>query len=113
MVSPDSWLRPAPQGRGLAPHAALIVMTDPRAVVVTTLLLHELGYTVDAGAGPDAALDWLRHARYDAVVVGDAAAAQDAYLARIRAAAGDAQVVAMTEAVDVNEFMRLLWPHER
>jgi len=112
MVSPESWLRPAPQGRGLAPRAALLVMTDPRAVAVSTLLLHELGYTVDAGAGANAALDWLRHARYDAVVVGDAAASDDATLARIRQAAGEAQVVAMTGAVDVNEFMRLLWPRE-
>jgi len=47
---------------------ALVVMDDDRAALATTLVLQEMGMTVDIAADRDAAIEWIEDARYSLIV---------------------------------------------
>lgn len=48
--------------------SALVVLDDGRALFATTLVLQEMGLTVDLAADLDAALQWVEAASYEVVV---------------------------------------------
>ncbi|MCK9486995.1 MAG: hypothetical protein M0R73_09930 [Dehalococcoidia bacterium] len=97
---PEDWLAPPgrePLGRGMGTRSALVLITDPRAAVAATLVLQEMGHTVDLGSEPAYALRWLRRARYDVVLAGGAGVATPRFAARLREAAPDARILLMAE----------------
>ncbi len=97
MSDPEYWFAPLPRSGGLAARSALVLITDPRAAVAATLVLQEMGYTVDLGSEPTYALRWLRRARYDVVLAGGAGVATVEFASRLREAAPDARVLLMAE----------------
>jgi len=48
--------------------SALIVLDDDRAARASTLVLQELGLTVDHTTSLDAAIEWIEAARYEVVI---------------------------------------------
>lgn len=50
--------------------SALVVLDDERAVLATTLVLQEMGLTVDVANDREAALEWVIRAHYALVVCG-------------------------------------------
>lgn len=93
----ENWFAPVPRSEGLAAQSALVVITDPRSAVATTLILQEMGLTVDLGTEPAYALRWLRRARYDVIVAGGPGVATLPFAARVRAAAPDARILLFVE----------------
>lgn len=68
--------------------SALVVLEDQRTALASVLVLQEMGLTVDVAADRDAALAWVRMARYAVIVCGGGHADQLVNFAlRIRAAA--------------------------
>jgi hypothetical protein len=66
----EGWFAPVPRSAQAASRSGLVIMSEPRPAVATTLILQEMGLSVDLGAEPDYALRWLRQARYDVIVAG-------------------------------------------
>jgi DNA-binding response OmpR family regulator len=50
--------------------SALVVLDDQRTALASVLVLQEMGLTVDVAADRDAALAWVRMARYAVIVCG-------------------------------------------
>lgn len=48
--------------------SALVLVEDQRAALAAVLILQEMGYSVDIAVQPEAALDWIRLARYQWIV---------------------------------------------
>jgi DNA-binding response OmpR family regulator len=48
--------------------SALVLVEDQRAALAAVLVLQEMGFSVDIAGQPEAALSWMRAARYDWVV---------------------------------------------
>jgi DNA-binding NtrC family response regulator len=94
----DSWFAPVPRSTGLSAATALVIVTEPRASVATTLILQEMGYTVDFGSEPAYALRWLRRARYDVVMLGGPEVATPAFAERLRRAAPDSRIILLAES---------------
>ncbi len=108
--------------------SALVVVTDARAAVATTLVLREFDYTADVCPEPEEALSWLRHARYHLVIAGGSDVTNPEYAGAMRAASprsrilllgSDAPEAALTRTprleivlppFDVNTLARLLAP---
>ena len=93
----DGWFAPLPRSGGLAARTALVVVSEPRAAVASTLVLQEMGYTVDLGSEPAYALRWLRRARYDVVLAGGAGVATTEFAASLRDAAPDSRILLLAE----------------
>lgn len=93
----EGWFAPNARSQGLTARSALVLVTDPRAAVAATLVLQEMGYTVDLGSEPGYALRWLRRARYDVILAGGVGVAIPTFAARLREAAPDARILLMAE----------------
>jgi len=89
----ESWFAPVPSGGGMAAQAALVIMSEPHPAVATTLILQEMGLTVDVGSDPRSTLDWLRQARYDTIVAGGDGIADLAYAERLRDHAPGSRII--------------------
>lgn len=48
--------------------SAMVLVEDERSALAAVLLLQEMGYAVDIAGTADAALSWVRLARYDWIV---------------------------------------------
>jgi len=48
--------------------SALVLVEDQRAALAAVLILQEMGYSVDIAVQPEAALEWIRLARYQWIV---------------------------------------------
>jgi hypothetical protein len=59
--------------------SALVVLDDERAVLAATLVLQEMGLTVDVANDREAALDWIVRAHYALVVEHNERAAATAH----------------------------------
>lgn len=94
----ESWFAPVPRSEGLSAITALVLVTDPRASVATTLVLQEMGYAVDLGSEPTYALRWLRRTRYDVVMLGGPEVATARFADRIRKAAPDSRIIMMASS---------------
>src|SRR5262245_21501851 len=44
--------------------SALVLVEDQRSALAAVLILQEMGYSVDIAVQPEAALEWIRLARY-------------------------------------------------
>lgn len=108
MSAYESWFAPVPRSSGLSTITGLVLVTDPRASVATTLVLQEMGYAVDLGSEPTYALRWLRHTRYDVVVLGGAEVATATFAERIRRAAPDARIIMIASGDLAPEAMERL-----
>ncbi len=93
----DPWFAPVPWSDRPSTRSGLVIMTDARAAVAATLILQEMGLTVDVGAEPEYALRWLRKARYDVVVAGGAGVGVSAFASRLRDAAPRSRIVILPE----------------
>lgn len=93
----EGWPSPVPWSNQTAARSALVIMTDQQAAVAMTLVLQEMGLTVDLGSEPAYALRWLRQARYDIVVAGGPGVGVPAFAARLREAAPRSRVVIVPE----------------
>lgn len=98
MSAYESWFAPVPRSDGLSAITALVLVTDPRASVAATLVLQEMGYAVDLGSEPAYALRWLRHTRYDIVLIGGPEVATAAFAERIRKAAPTSRIIMMASS---------------
>ena len=71
----------APGPRG----CALVLVDDQRAALASVLLLQEMGFSVDVSVQPEAALSWVRLARYEWVVCsGGGVTSNPEFLLRLR-----------------------------
>lgn len=93
----DGWFMPAALSRQTAEQSALVIITDTRAAVATTLILQEMGLSVDLGAEPIFALRWLAKARYDVVVTGGPEAGERQFLSWIRRSAPASRILVIPE----------------
>lgn len=93
----DGPMEPEVVGRGMAKQCALVIMGDDRPARAATLILQELGMSVDVAAEPEGALAWLCHARYDAVILGGPGEIDIEYAAHLRGAAGASRVLLFAE----------------
>ena len=93
----EGWFAPVPWSDRTATRSGLVIMTNARAAVATTLILQEMGLTVDVGAEPEYALRWLRQARYDVVVAGGPGVGVAAFAANLRDAAPESRIVIVPE----------------
>ena len=77
----DAFSTPRTGNRG----SALVLVEDQRSALASVLLLQEMGFSVDVSAQPDAALSWIRLARYEWIVCsgGDRTSSPD-FLLRLR-----------------------------
>ncbi|MQC19467.1 MAG: hypothetical protein DWG83_02695 [Chloroflexi bacterium] len=82
----------------MSTRSALVIMNESHPAVATTLVLQEMGYTVDVGSSGDSALAWLGQARYEVIVTGGSGVANSDYLARLRDAAPDSRILALMRA---------------
>ena len=48
--------------------SALVLVEDQRAALAAVLVLQEMGYSVDIAANAEAAMSWIRLARYEWIV---------------------------------------------
>lgn len=93
----EGWFAPVPRSAHTSARSGLVIMSDPRPAVATTLILQEMGLTVDLGAEPDYALRWLRQARYDVVVVGGPGVGVLSFATRLRDAAPRSRILVVPE----------------
>ena len=93
----EGWFAPVPWSDRTATRSALVIMTDPRAAVATTLILQEMGLSVDVGAEPSYALRWLRQARYDVVVAGGPGVGVPSFASLLREAAPTSRILIAPE----------------
>ncbi|MGE3960698.1 MAG: hypothetical protein AB7F65_03350 [Dehalococcoidia bacterium] len=93
----EGWFAPIPWSDRTATRSGLVIMSNARAAVATTLILQEMGLSVDVGAEPEYALRWLQQARYDVVVAGGPGVGVASYAARLRDAAPTSRVVIVPE----------------
>jgi hypothetical protein len=109
--------------------SALIALDDARAIRATTLVLQEVGLTVDVVADLPSALDWVEAADYEIVVYAGRGRASALDFARcVRYLARDTRLLVFAESgfdgsglaelgvelldapVDVNRLMQRVWP---
>ncbi len=109
--------------------SALVVLDDERAMFATTLVLQEMGLTVDLATDLSSALDWVEAADYAVVVCpGRADTSIREFGQRVRYLARDTRVFVFAERgfdgagladigievfpapVDVNALVSRLWP---
>lgn len=107
MAAFEGWFAPVPRGESMSARSALVVMSDLRPAVATTLILQEMGLTVDVGVEASFALRWLRRARYDVVVAGGPGVGDLAFAAQLRDAAPSARIVLLAEPHTAVEAGRL------
>ena len=123
-----------PDPRSPAPMSAfgsaLVALDDERAIRATTLVLQEVGLTVDVVADLPSALDWVEAADYEIVVYAGRGRDPALDFARcVRYLARDTRLLIFAESgfdgsgleelgvelldapVDVNRLMRRVWPH--
>lgn len=93
----EGWFAPVPRSEQTAARSGLVIMTDTRAAVATTLILQEMGLTVDLGAEPEYALRWLQQARYDVVVAGGPGVGVLSFATRLRDAAPRSRILVAPE----------------
>ena len=76
--------------------SALVLVEDQRSALASVLLLQEMGFSVDVSAQPDAALSWIRLARYEWIVCsgGDRTSSPD-FLLRLRYATPLARILVL------------------
>jgi DNA-binding NtrC family response regulator len=120
----DSWN--APMSRV---GSALVALDDERAARAATLVLQEMGLTVDIATDRDAALAWIEAANYELVVCGSREQAATAdFVLSVRYLARETRVILLADAdfmhdglqqlgvevieapVDVNKFLARVWP---
>ena len=97
MMMFEGWFAPVPRSEQTATKTALVILADPHPAVATTLILQEMGYSVDLGAEPAYALRWLQRARYDVVLAGGAGVGVLSFATRIREAAPRSRVLVIPE----------------
>ncbi len=109
--------------------SALVVLDDERAVLATSLVLQEMGLTVDVASDREAALDWIVRARYALVVCGGREQEMiTQFVIQIRYEAPHTRVILLAEPelmhdsleelgievlqapVNVNSLVQRLWP---
>lgn len=109
--------------------SALVALDDERAVHATTLVLQEMGLTVDVVADLPAALDWVEAAEYELVVcAGRVRASSLDFARRVRYLARETRLLMFAEPgldraglealgvelldapVDVNRLVAQVWP---
>jgi len=109
--------------------SALVALDDERAIRATTLVLQEVGLTVDVVADLPSALDWVEAADYEIVVYAGRGHAPALDFARcVRYLARDTRLLVFAESgfdgsgldelgvelldapVDVNRLMQRVWP---
>ena len=74
--------------------SALVALDDQRTALAAVLVLQEMGLTVDIAGDRDAALTWIRMARYAAVVCGGGTPEQLTNFAlKVRAASPRTQII--------------------
>lgn len=93
----EGWFAPVPRSAHTAAQSGLVIMTDPRPAVATTLILQEMGLTVDLGAEPAYALRWLQQARYDVVIAGGPGIGVASFASRLRDAAPRSRILVVPE----------------
>lgn len=77
--------------------SALVMVEDERSALAAVLILQEMGLAVDVATDHEAALSWVRLARYRVVVAGTKDGAAELAL-RLRYAAPRAQVIMLASA---------------
>ena len=111
--------------------SALIALDDARAIRATTLVLQEVGLTVDVVADLPSALDWVEAADYELVVYAGRGPASALDFARcVRYLARETRLLVFAESgfdgsglaelgvelldapVDVNRLMQRVWPDD-
>ncbi|MSP22003.1 MAG: hypothetical protein EXR66_03120 [Dehalococcoidia bacterium] len=109
--------------------SALVAIDDVRATHATTLVLQEMGLTVDVVADLPSALDWVEAADYELVVcAARVRAASMDFARRLRYFTNDTRLLMFAEAgfdgagfeelgvevlaapVDVNRLIERVWP---
>ena len=109
--------------------SALVVLDDERAVLATSLVLQEMGLTVDVASDREAAMDWIARARYALVVCGGRDQEMiTQFVIRVRYEAPHTRVILLAEPelmrdgleelgvevlqapVNVNSLVQRLWP---
>jgi DNA-binding NtrC family response regulator len=109
--------------------SALVVLDDERAVLAATLVLQEMGLTVDVANDREAALDWIVRAHYALVVCGGREQEQiTRFVISVRYEAPHTRVILLAEPelvhdsleelgievlqapVNVNTLVQRLWP---
>jgi len=93
----EGWFAPVPRSAHTAARSGLVIMSDPRPAVATTLILQEMGLSVDLGAEPAYALRWLQQARYDVVVAGGPGVGVLSFASRLRDAAPQSRILVVPE----------------
>lgn len=93
----EGWFAPVPRSERPATKTALVILADPHPAVATTLILQEMGYSVDLGAEPAYALRWLQRARYDVVLAGGAGVGVLSFATRVREAAPRSRILVLPE----------------
>lgn len=74
--------------------SALVALDDQRTALAAVLVLQEMGLTVDIAGDRDAALAWIRMARYAAVVCGgDTPEQLTNFALKVRAASPQTQII--------------------
>ena len=74
--------------------SALVALADQRAALAAVLVLQEMGLTVDIASDRDAALAWVRMARYAAVLCdGDSPEGVTDFALKVRAASPSTQII--------------------
>lgn len=90
------YLHDEPGGFGTQ-GSALVLIDDDRAALATVLVLQEMGQAVDVATDRDAALTWVRLARYGVIVCGTPADTAAETALRLRFAAPGARVLMLSE----------------
>ena len=81
-------------GRGSSSTgSALVALADQRAALAAVLVLQEMGLTVDIASDRDAALAWVRMARYAVVCDGDSPEGVTDFALKVRAASPSTQII--------------------
>jgi len=93
----EGWFAPVPRSERTATKSALVIHAEPHPAVATTLILQEMGFSVDLGAEPAYALRWLQQARYDVVVAGGPGVGVLSFATRVREAAPGSRILVIAE----------------
>jgi len=93
----EGWFAPVPRSERTATKSALVIMAAPHPAVATTLVMQEMGFSVDLGAEPAYALRWLQQARYDVVVAGGPGVGILNFASRLRDAAPLSRILVVRE----------------